>query len=80
MRTFKLYSMLVVLLSCALCAAPPTCHRVAVDTTLTRPEGVFLMADVCIQKDAVGDSDDYFCQITTQLYDLRETSEGNVVC
>ncbi len=60
MRVFALFSMLVVLLLCASCAAPPTCHRVAVDTTLTRPEGVFLMADVCIQKDAVGDSDDYF--------------------
>lgn len=51
---------------CILClltacsAAPPTRHVVSHDPMLARQDGVLLLADVCVQKDAVGDDEDFF--------------------
>jgi hypothetical protein len=55
------YSLIFILLLMAACsAAPPARHTVSHDPTLSRQGGVLLLADVCIQKDGIGDSDDYF--------------------
>ncbi|MEH6472023.1 MAG: hypothetical protein V7752_12310 [Halopseudomonas sp.] len=51
---------------CVLCllsacsAAPPARHIVSHDPSLDRQEGVLLLVDVCIQKDAIGDDEDFF--------------------
>lgn len=41
-------------------AAPPARHVVSHDPTLSRQEGVLLLVDVCIQKDAIGEDEDFF--------------------
>lgn len=47
-----------VLVACS--ATPPESRRVSHDPVLSRESGVLLLVDVCIQRDALGDADDYF--------------------
>jgi len=47
-------------LFCACSAAPPSSYSVSHDKILNHKDGVLLLVDVCIQRDGIGDSTDYF--------------------
>jgi hypothetical protein len=53
-----LICILFLIVACS--AAPPVRHTVSHDPALSRQEGVLLLADACIQKDAIGEAEDFF--------------------
>lgn len=57
----------IVCLLAACSAAPPARHVVSHDPMLARQDGVLLFADVCIQKDALGDDEDFFVIAESKL-------------
>jgi len=60
------------LIACS--AAPPARYSVSHDSTLSRKDGVVLFTDICIQKDALGDADDFFL-IAESKFAVQRISE-----
>ena len=61
MRALPFWVAIVVICALAGCSAtPPKSRLVSHDPILSRQGGVLLMVDACVQRDALGDTDDYF--------------------
>jgi hypothetical protein len=58
-RKFSVAAIVICVLT-ACSATPPKSQLVSYDRTLGQQGGVVLLVDVCIQRDALGDTDDYF--------------------
>lgn len=58
LNTLLVFTLSYFLLACS--AAPPKGYVVTHDQSLNRGDGVLLLADICIQIDALGTADDYF--------------------